>query len=171
VVQHRMRSIRACISAGLGLAPRVRGRGQAPLSGPREWRERAVAHGTQRGVCSAGRAQRVERVSAVPCAGSLWAPRMSGRRLCVSCPRCLGLTARAGRAAMGTKGETYADIKLGSKDGGMMGTLKCRPDGIVWESQVRVASCGALRLRPFLPRASAHSCSAARLAHARDRMV
>jgi len=80
--------------------------------------------------------------------------------------------ARGDRAAMGTKGETYADIKLGSKDGGMMGTLKCRPDGIVWESQVRVASsCGALRLRPFLPRACAHSCSAARLVQARDRKV
>lgn len=37
---------------------------------------------------------------------------------------------------MGTKGETYADIKLGSKDGGVMGSLKFRPDGIVWESQV-----------------------------------
>ena len=32
---------------------------------------------------------------------------------------------------------TYVDIKLSSKDGGTLGTLKSSPKGLVWESQVR----------------------------------
>ena len=34
---------------------------------------------------------------------------------------------------------TYLEIKHQSKDGGTMGTLKTRADGIVWENQVPVS--------------------------------
>ena len=72
-------------------------------------------------------------------------------------------------------GTTYADIKLGSKDGGTLGTLRCRPEGMVWESQVRHASL-ALSLRRALHRPSVAaawrvSCAAARPVQARDRKV
>ena len=40
-------------------------------------------------------------------------------------------------ASTGMGSTQYGDIKLGSKDGGTLGTLKCRSEGLVWESQVR----------------------------------
>ena len=39
-------------------------------------------------------------------------------------------------ASTGMGSTQYGDIKLGSKDGGALGTLKCRSEGLVWESQV-----------------------------------
>lgn len=38
-------------------------------------------------------------------------------------------------------GTNYVDIKLSNKDGGTLGTLKCSPKGLVWESQV----CGTMQ--------------------------
>ena len=49
------------------------------------------------------------------------------------------------RRAMGST--AYGDIKLGSKDGGTIGTLKCRAEGIVWESTVSSAFAVNLLMR------------------------
>jgi len=91
VVQHRVRSLRAGSFAGLDPAPRVRGRGQAPLSGPREWRQRAVAaprHSQwprRAGARHSNHAPSPLRASRATHyalrAGSPWPLRMSGRRL------------------------------------------------------------------------------------------
>ena len=50
--------------------------------------------------------------------------------------RAKGIGGKERRLSRGMGSTQYGDIKLGSKDGGALGTLKCRSEGLVWESQV-----------------------------------